>query len=399
MKPLSDITVLDLTHMLSGPYAGMVLADMGARTIKVEPPIKGELTRGLLSKDPKNSLNGMGAYFLTLNRNKESVCIDLKDNKGKKLFYDLVSKSDVVLSNFSPGVTKRLNIHYDDLSAINPSIITCTITGFGESGPAFNRPAFDMVAQGYGGGMSITGQPGLPPTRAGIPIGDLGGGMFAAIGILGALNARNISGEGQHVEISMQDCQLSLLNYMATMYFLSGETPGPIGNSHFVHVPYNTFPTKDRWIIIAVIKDDAWLRFLDVVNISEFKHKRFLTQPNRLKEKTFIEETLSKKLKTESCDLWLKLLTDARVPCAPVNDFKHALGDPQALARNMVVEVNQHQGGSVKMPGNPIKMSKMTTEDFAPAPMLGQNTDKVLNELLGLNQDEINDLKTSGIIG
>ena len=156
MKPLSDITVLDLTHMLSGPYAGMVLADMGARTIKVEPPVEGELTRGLLSKDPKNSLNGMGAYFLTLNRNKESVCIDLKDHKGKKLFYDLVSKSDVVLSNFSPGVTKRLNIHYDDLSAINPSIITCTITGFGESGPAFNRPAFDMVAQGYGGGMSMT---------------------------------------------------------------------------------------------------------------------------------------------------------------------------------------------------------------------------------------------------
>tara|TARA_A100001037_G_C15152159_1_gene640136 strand:- start:4253 stop:5473 length:1221 start_codon:yes stop_codon:yes gene_type:complete len=399
MKPLSDIIIIDLTHMLSGPYAGMVLADMGARTIKVEPPKNGELTRALLANDPKNSLNGMGAYFLTLNRNKESVCIDLKLQEGKQLFYDLVKKADVVISNFSPGVTKRLNIHYDDLSKINPSIVTCTITGFGETGPEFNRPAFDMVAQGYGGGMTITGQPEMPPTRAGIPIGDLGGGMFAAIGILGALNARTSTGKGQHVEISMQDCQISLLNYMATMYFLSGEIPGPIGNSHFVHVPYNTFPTKDRWIIIAVIKDDAWLRFLEVVQIPEFEEKKYHTQPYRLAEKDFIEEKLSAKLKTNTCDHWLDLLTEARVPCAPVNDFKHALEDNQALARNMIVDVQHPEGGSIKMPGNPIKMSGTPAEDFAPPPLLGQNTNMVLNELLGLDQEEINKLRNDGIIG
>ena len=269
MKPLSDVVILDLTHMLSGPFAGMLLADLGARTIKVEPPGKGELTRGLLAKDPNNSLNGMGAYFLTLNRNKESVCIDLKSDEGRAVFYELVKKADIVVSNFSPGVTKRLQVHYDDLSKINPMIITCTVTGFGESGPAFNRPAFDLVAQGYGGGMSITGQQDGPPTRAGIPIGDLGGGMFATVGMLTALHARTLTGKGQHIDISMQDCQLSLVNYMATMHFLSGEVPGPIGNSHFVHVPYNTYPTKDRWLIIAVITDEAWARLADMFGIEE----------------------------------------------------------------------------------------------------------------------------------
>ncbi|MDP7344568.1 MAG: CoA transferase, partial [Alphaproteobacteria bacterium] len=228
MNALSDLIVIDLTHMLSGPFGAMLLADLGARTIKVEPPGRGELTRGLLAKDPKHSLNGMGAYFLTLNRNKESVCIDLKSEAGLALFYELVKKADIVISNFSPGVTARLKIDYAALSEVNERIITCTVTGFGESGPAFKRPAFDMVAQGYGGGMSITGQQEAPPTRAGIPIGDLGGGMFSAVGTLAALHARERSGRGQHVDISMQDCQISLINYMATMYYLSGEVPGAI---------------------------------------------------------------------------------------------------------------------------------------------------------------------------
>tara|TARA_Y100001970_G_scaffold294368_1_gene451819 strand:+ start:356 stop:1513 length:1158 start_codon:yes stop_codon:yes gene_type:complete len=384
--------------MLSGPFAGMVLADLGARTIKIEPPEKGEMTRGLLAKDTANSLNGMGAYFLTLNRNKESVCIDLKNNEGKNLFYDLARKADIIISNFSPGVTKRLGIHFDDLKLINPKIITCTVTGFGEDGPAFNRPAFDQVAQGYGGGMSITGHPDSPPTRAGIPIGDLGGGMFAAIGILSAVNARALTGKGQHVDISMQDCQLSLLNYMATMYFLSGEIPGPIGNSHFVHVPYNTFPTRDRWLIIAVITDDAWSRFLDVVDINALRNDLYETQPGRLKAKKDIENELITKLKTQKCDYWLTKLTEARIPCAPVNDFEHALNDEQALSRNMVVDVAHPVEGSVKMPGNPIKLSDTTSENFSSPPLLGQQTNEVLTNLLNLSQDQIKILKEKNII-
>ena len=399
MKALSDLIVLDLTHMLSGPFGGMLLADLGARTIKVEPPGKGELTRGLLAKDPKNSLNGMGAYFLTLNRNKESMCIDLKSEDGLALFYELVKKADIVLSNFSPGVTERLKIDYDVLSKVNERIITCSVTGFGESGPAFKRPAFDMVAQGYGGGMSITGQEGAPPTRAGIPIGDLGGGMFSAVGMLAALHARERSGRGQHIDISMQDCQISLINYMATMYYLSGDVPGAIGNAHFVHVPYNTYPTKDLWLIIAIITTEAWARFRDMMGIEELQDDAFDLQPGRLKAKDFIEEKISARLKHESCDFWLQKLAEVKVPCAPVNDLEHALSDAQVQARNMVVTVAHPEGGEVRMTGNPVKMSATDEDTYAPPPLLGQHTDDVLRGLLGKSESDIAALRAAGTVG
>ncbi len=399
MKALSDLVVIDLTHMLSGPFGGMLLADLGARTIKVEPPGKGELTRGLLAKDPKNSLNGMGAYFLTLNRNKESICIDLKSEEGLALFYELVKKADIVISNFSPGVTARLKIDYDTLAKINERIITCTVTGFGESGPAYKRPAFDMVAQGYGGGMSITGQPESPPTRAGIPIGDLGGGMFSAVGVLAALHARERTGCGQHVDISMQDCQVSLINYMATMYFLSGDVPGAIGNAHFVHVPYNTYPTKDLWLIIAIITDGGWASFRDMMGIAELMDDKFDTQPGRLAAKDFIEEKITARLKEESCDHWLAKLAEAKIPCAPVNDLEHALNDVQVRARDMVVTVAHPDGGEVQMPGNPVKMSDTGEESFAPPPLLGQQTDTVLRDLLGKSDSDIKALRNAGTIG
>ena len=399
MKALSDLIVIDLTHMLSGPFGSMLLADLGARTIKVEPPGKGELTRGLLAKDPKNSLNGMGAYFLTLNRNKESMCIDLKSEDGLALFYELVKKADIVLSNFSPGVTERLKIDYDVLSKVNERIITCSVTGFGESGPAFKRPAFDMVAQGYGGGMSITGQEGAPPTRAGIPIGDLGGGMFSAVGMLAALHARERSGRGQHIDISMQDCQISLINYMATMYYLSGDVPGAIGNAHFVHVPYNTYPTKDLWLIIAIITNETWARFRDMMGIEELQDDAFDLQPGRLKAKDFIEDKISARLSQESCDFWLQKLAEVKVPCAPVNDLEHALNDIQVQARNMVVTVAHPEGGEVQMTGNPVKMSASDDDTYAPPPLLGQHTDDVLRKLLGKSESDIAALRATGTVG
>ena len=399
MKAISDQVDIDLTHMLSGPIGAMLLADLGARTIKVEPPGKGELTRGLLAKDPKNSLNGMGAYFLTLNRNKESICINLKSGEGLALFYELVKKADIVLSNFSPGVTARLKIDYDELTKVNERIITCTVTGFGESGPAFKRPAFDMVAQGYGGGMSITGQEGAPPTRAGIPIGDLGGGMFSAVGMLAALHARERTGRGQHIDISMQDCQVSLINYMATMYFLSGEVPGAIGNAHFVHVPYNTYPTKDLWLIIAIITNEAWARFRDMMEIEELMDDAFDLQPGRLAAKEFIEEKVSARLSQEGCDFWLEKLAEVKIPCAPVNDLEHALNDVQVQARNMVVTVPHPDGGEVQMPGNPVKMSATGEDTYTSPPLLGQHTDDVLRELLDKSDDDIAALRAAGTVG
>ena len=265
MKALSDIVMLDLTHMLSGPFAAMLLADLGAQTIKVEPPGTGEMTRGLLGGDPRYSYKGMGPYFLTLNRNKKSVCIDLKRPEGRALFHELAAKADIVVNNFRPGVTERLGIDHATLNAINPRIVTCSVTGFGEEGPDCDRTAFDVVAQGYGGGMSITGEAAGPPIRAGVPMGDLSSGLFGAVAMLAALHAREVTGRGQHIDLSMQDCQVSLLSYIAAMHLLSGEVPRQFGNAHPIYVPYNAFPTKDRWLIIAVVKDDQWARLRDVL--------------------------------------------------------------------------------------------------------------------------------------
>lgn len=397
MKALQGIRLLDLTHMLSGPYAGMLLADLGAETIKIEPPGVGEGTRKLLANDPRNSLNGMGAYFLTLNRNKRSVTLNLKSEDGLALFYELVKHADIVLDNFSAGVTERLKINHTYLSAINPRLITCTITGFGETGPGKDWPAFDAVAQAMGGGMSITGFPTSPPVRAGIPIGDLGGGLMGVVGILAALVARQQTGRGQHIDVSMLDTQISLLTYMATMHFLSGEVPEAIGNSHFVHVPYDAFPTSDGFIIIAVIGDEFWKNLMPIVDVPELDTAENLRQPGRWKNRELINRRLAEKLQTNTQAHWLEKLRAARIPCAPVNNFAQALANEQVLARNMVVEVEHPQGGAVKMPGNPVKLSDHE-DTYCPPPLLGQHTDEVLKSLLKKTEAEISDWRLRGVV-
>ena len=387
-KPLEGIRIIDLTHMLSGPYGAMILSDLGADTIKVEP-LQGEGTRKLLATDPKNSIEGMGAYFITLNRNKRTTCMDLKSEEGLALFYELVKQSDVVISNFGPGVTQKLKIDYDHLAKINPKIITCAVSGFGSDGPGSKRPAFDQVAQAYGGGMSITGSDARHPMRAGIPIGDLGGGMFAAMGIQAALLERERSGHGQHVDISMVDVQISLLNYMATMYFMSGEDPHPIGNSHFVHVPYNSYPTQDGHLIIAVITDNFWQNLKQVVNCPEFDREEFDGQPGRLAAKSFIDGKLTEIFATNTTRFWLDQLNDKRIPAAPVNKFSDALNDEQVRFRNMVIELKHPSGKSTFAPGNPIKLSRTNEESFTAAPLLGQHTDEILGGLLGKSAEEM----------
>ncbi len=396
-KPLRGVRVLDLTHMLSGPYGAMILADLGAETIKVEP-LKGEGTRKLLASDPRNSLNGQGAYYITLNRNKQSVAVDLKSEEGLAVFYDLVRSADIVIENFSAGVAAKLRIDYAHLSEINPAIITCSISGFGSAGPNYQRPAFDQVVQALGGGMSITGQDAQQPTRAGIPIGDLGGGMFGVMGVLAALHERSQSGRGQHVDISMLDCQISMLNYMATMYFLSGDVPEPIGNSHFVHVPYNSYPTADGHIIIAVIFDGFWDNLLEVIDEPEFRHEKYRTQPARLADKAFIDGRLAEILSTQTSDYWLARLEEKRIPCARVNRMDEALADEQILARNMVVELRHPEGGSTRGPGNPIKLSRTDEESFSPAPLLGQDTQEVLCGLLGYSEEKLAALREAGAV-
>lgn len=398
-KPLAGIKIIDLTHMLSGPYAGMILADLGCDVVKVEPPGKGEATRRLLETDPSNSIKGMGAYFLTLNRNKRSVAIDLKSAEGKAIFYRLVKTADVVLDNFAADVTKRLEIDYDHLKQHNPSIITCSVSGFGSDGPNYRRPAFDQIVQGLGGGMSITGEGPGRFVRAGIPIGDLGGGMFAVMGVQSALLARERTGEGQHVDISMLDVQVSLLNYMATMVSLSGEVPGPIGNGHFVHTPYNTFATADDTIVIAVIGDAFWPALVELLNVDELRDPEFATAPIRLKHQRQIERLVEDKLKTRSAAHWLAELEAARIPCARVNNLEQALADPQVRHRNMVVQVEHPEGGSAEVPGNPIKLSTHSEESFAPPPLLGADTRSVLQDWAGLTVAEIESGLERGYLG
>lgn len=379
---LNGIRVLDLTHMLSGPYAGMMLADLGADVVKVERPGSGERTRTLLASDPRYSRGGVGAYFLTLSRNKRSVGLDLKDPADRERFLALVEVADVVLMNFAVGVAERLGIDHEALARVNPRVITCMITGFGLTGPSRHRTSFDMVAQAVGGGMSITGEPDGRPLRAGLPIGDLGGGVMATIGILAALQHRHSTGVGQLVDISMQDAQLSFLNYMATMHFLSGLTPGPMGNAHPVHVPYDTFQASDGWFIVAVIFDPFWTALLEVVDLPELDTEENRGQPGRERNRAVIMDALRRRFREEPREHWLTAFREVRVPCAPVNDVREALADPHLAERDMVVEVPDGQGGTVRQVGNPVKLTAAGPDTFAAAPGVGEHTEQVFAEWL-----------------
>lgn len=398
MKALSGIRILELTHMVSGPYAGMLLADLGAETIKVEPPGQGEMTRALMADDPKFNVEGMGPYFLSLNRNKMSVTINLKTEDGLALFYDLVQVSDVVLNNFRVGVVQRLKIDHEHLVDINPRIITCSISGFGETGPDKNLPSYDMVAQAMSGTMSITGQPDGPPTRAGIPISDTYGSLMGVTGILAALVARNQTGRGQHVDISLLDAQISALNYAATVYFLSKQIPTRIGNAHINHVPYDVFPCQDGHIILAVVTDDFWRDLMKILDLPELNTEENRLRAGRLKNRDQINRKLGKTLITGSKKYWLEKLRAAGIPSAPINDFSEAFAEPQVKARNMIVEVDYPQGDRVGMPGNPIKLSETYADDFTPSPHLGEHNRKIFGGLLGKSDAEIAELKRIGAI-
>lgn len=396
MKALAGLRVLDLTHMLSGPYATLLLADLGAEVIKIEP-LLGEATRKILATDPEHSVDGMGAYFLYLGRNKKSITLNLKDPAALPLLDALVARADIVLSNFSVGVADRLGLAHDRLSQINPRIITCAITGFGETGPHRHHASFDMVAQATGGGMFITGT-GESPLRAGLPIGDLGGGLMATIGVLAAVQARHTTGRGQHVDISMQDVQISLLSYMATMHLLSGRPPPAVGNGHFVHVPYNSYPTADGHLILAIVTDDSWHRLLAALDLPHLDTPEHDHQPGRLRARTLIDTTITSRLKTRPRSEWLTVLRAADIPCAPVHTLDEALTDPQVLARSMVVDVPHPGGRTTRQPGNPIKLSDNHADTFTAPPLLGQHNAEVYGDLLGLAAQTLADLRARGIV-
>ena len=374
--------------MLAGPYTTMILADLGAEVVKIEQPKTGDITRNLLKDDPKYSLDGIGAYHLTLGRNKKSVELDLKSDEGLNLFKELVAVADVVVDNFSQGVTKRLGIDHESLKNVNPKIITCSISGFGDT--EVNRPAYDNLIQGYAGAMSITGTDKENPVKSGIPIADLGAGLYAVIGILSAIQSREKNDAGEHVDISMLDTQVSLLTYMATMHFLSGENPEPIGNQHMNHVPFNSYVTSDGFIQIGVVAEDFWPSLIEALDLRQLDTEENKIRIGRLKNRENIYQAVQEVFITNTTEHWLKILQEHRVPCGPINTLSETFQDADLLKRNMIVEVIQDSGASVKMPGNPVKISNHD-EEFRRSPKLGEHTYEIFKDWLdkdiSLNQD------------
>lgn len=365
--------------MLAGPYTTMILADLGAEVVKIEQPKTGDITRNLLKDDPKYSLDGIGAYHLTLGRNKKSVELNLKSEQGLKLFKELAKVADVVVDNFSQGVTKRLGIDHQSLKEVNPKIITCSISGFGDT--EVNRPAYDNLIQGYAGAMSITGTDKENPVKSGIPIADLGAGLYAVIGILSSIQSREKNDSGEHVDISMLDTQVSLLTYMATMHFLSGENPEPIGNQHMNHVPFNSYRTSDGFIQIGVVAEDFWPSLIEALDLRQLDTEENKVRSGRLKNRENIDQAVQEVFITNTTEHWLKTLQEHRVPCGPINTLSETFQDADLLKRNMIVEVLQDSGASVKMPGNPVKISNHN-EEFRRSPKLGEHTSEIFKDWL-----------------
>ena len=301
----------------------------------------------------------MGAYFLALNRNKRSVVLNLKEDDDRARFRALVETADVVLTNFGPGVDERLGTDAATLRSYSDRVITCAISGFGQTGPDQGKPAYDMIAQALGGGMSLGGRPDDPPLRAGLPIGDLGAGLMATVGILAALHQRHRTGKGQHVDLSMRDVQLSLSSYLGTMALL-GDPPPRHGNAHPLHVPYDTYQTADGWMVIALVFDRAWPGLCDALDLPELKVPELATNVGRRAARARIDGLLRPRLLTRDRDHWLARLTAARVPCAPVLDLAQALTSDGARARDMVVELEGPDGARARVPGNPIKLGDHT---------------------------------------
>jgi crotonobetainyl-CoA:carnitine CoA-transferase CaiB-like acyl-CoA transferase len=367
---LAGIRVLDLTRMLAGPYATMLLADLGAEVIKIEDPAGGDPIR---SMGPPFEADGSSAYFNAINRNKKSVVLDLRSAEGRDSFLRLVQTADAVIDNFRAGVLARLRLTHADLAAVRPHIVTCSMTAFGEDGPYRDLPAFDLILQAMGGGMSITGEPGSRPTRAGIPIGDLGGGAFAAFALCAALLRRSRSGEGQHIDLSLLDVQVSLLTYVAQYFWTDGRVPQPIGSAHQSVVPYQAFATLDGYVVVAVFAEGFWAPFCRLMGLEDLI-ERYPSNGARVAARAELVPLLEARFRERGTDAWVRDLWAAGVPGGPVNTVDRVLSDPQVLHREMVVS-----DGVRSLLGNPVKTG--APDVFRPAPRLGEHTAEVLGEL------------------
>jgi CoA:oxalate CoA-transferase len=391
-KALTGLRVLDLTGALSGPYCSLILGDMGAEVIKIEPP-DGDIFRNI---GPHYQGEWSG-YFVAVNRNKKGIALNLKTEGGLRTFYDLVKVSDVALDNFRGGVLERLRIDYDTLSEINPRIISCSITGFGPTGPYGSRAAFDLCVQAFSGILSVTGMEDGEPNKVGVPIGDLAAGMFGAIGILAAVAERAGSGRGQRVDVSMFDSQLSLLTYWIPWYFLSGEVPKPLGTGHMGISPHGAYKTRDGQIAMVIGTERFWKLLCEVLDAPHLvTDPRFETQKRRRDNRHELRRVIEEILSAQTTAEWMLRLDRAGIPAAPVNTVDKAVSEPLTGERNMVVAVDQPRAGRVQMAGNPVKMSRTPGEEFSPTPALGEHTVEILAGLLEYPPDRIEQLQAEG---
>jgi crotonobetainyl-CoA:carnitine CoA-transferase CaiB-like acyl-CoA transferase len=392
--PLAGVRILELGQIIAGCYGGLVLSDLGAEVIKIETP-GGDLGR-IPSVAP---YNGQSALFLTFNRNKRSIAIDLKSDGGLKVFHDLVATADVVIDNFRPGVLERLKIDYATLKAIKPDIIQCSVTGFGATGEYKDNPALDIIIQSIAGYLAITGEPGRPPVRTGIPLADLCGGIFSSQAILAALFDRERSGAGRHIELSMFDGMLSLLTYTATMWLTKGELPEPPGSAHMYSVPWQAFECADGHIVVATRQEVFWTRLCDALEAPELAaDPRFASNPERVANRATLVPILEDILARRTVGEWMERFRKDDIPAAPVNNLDGVFAEPPVAERDMIVEYDHPQVGKVRLPGNPIKMSGMEGTISRPAPMLGEHTDEVLSGLLGLDAPAIAALRAAGAV-
>ncbi len=409
MKILDGLRILDLTTVVSGPYAASLLAVLGADVIKVEPPGTGDSARTFESDEPRYTLKGMSPHILTLARNKRGTVINLRTEGGIETFYDLVRWADIVVDNYRPGVTERLKIDYPSLKAINARIISCSITGYGLTGPGKDRAALDGCIQAYSGVMGLTGEPDGTPMRAGPLFGDLCSGMAGALGILAAVAARDRTGVGQQIDISMLDVQLSIMSYIATMQMMTGLPAPRYGNEHAMHVPYNAYATQTGFMFLAIVINAYWPPLIEALKSLTFPAElrrevdwlardEFNDPKARLVERQAINGVLTKVFATRDREAWMADFLKAGIPFAPVNSLEDAVTDPQALARNMVVEVPHPRGGTYPSPGKPIKFSEADPDAFSAPPLLGQHTVEVLRDILGYEASRIDALVASGAV-
>ncbi len=392
--PLSGVIVLDLTMHLAGPFATQILGDLGARIIKVEPP-KGDSTRDI----GPYFVDGLSAYFFSTNRNKESICIDLKLPEGREVLLSLAKKADVVIENFRPGTMEKLGIGYDVLSEVNPQIIFCSITGFGQSGPYVHHPAFDIIVQALSGGMSLTGETQGRPVRSGLPIGDVCAGMYGVIGVLTGLVRRSIEGRGAYyVDVAMLDTQVSLLSYVASYYLIGGIVPGLQGRGHMSIPTYRAFTCSDnRDVVVAANTEKMFESLCRAIGLGEIaSDQRFSDNRRRLEHRSELYEILEPRIAEITSGELIRLLTDADVPVAPINHVDEALANSQVIHRNMVFDVplGDH---SAKVVGNPVKVPDERA-DHLPPPRLGEHTISVLTSVLGFDDDAINELIDKGAV-